>query len=61
MPGENGFLVKTEHDWMKYLRMLASDKELLRYMSEKSKEHAAKCTIEQNWVLWEQAYEGLWK
>ena len=57
--GENGFIVKTEHDWMRYIRLLASDVALRHEMSRKSKEHAAECTIEQNWRLWEKAYEGL--
>ncbi len=61
VPGENGFIAKDDHEWMKYLRLLTGDKELLHDMSIKSKEHASRCTIEQNWVLWEQAYEGLWK
>lgn len=59
--GENGFLVKSEHDWMKYLRLLAGDRQLRYDMGQKGKEHARACTVEQNWVLWERAYEGLFK
>lgn len=57
--GENGFLVKDQHEWMKYIRLLAGDAALRHDMGLKGKEHARACTVEQNWVLWERAYEDL--
>lgn len=59
--GVNGFLVKQPHEWGKYLNLLANDHELRHQMSKKSKEVATQYTIEENWKLWETAYEGLFK
>lgn len=57
--GENGFLVKEQHEWGRYLNMLAKDEGLRREMGAKGRQHAAACTWEGNWQRWEKAYEGL--
>jgi glycosyltransferase involved in cell wall biosynthesis len=43
--GENGFLCDTIDDFMEKLELLARDRELLRYMSQRSQE------LVQNWHL----------
>jgi hypothetical protein len=58
--GENGFLVKNEHEWSRYLKLLADNPDLRAEMGAKGKEHAARLTFEANWKLWESAYESLW-
>lgn len=57
--GENGFIVKADHEWGKYLGLLANNPDLRKEMGEKGKQYAAKFTHQANWKLWEQAYEGL--
>jgi glycosyltransferase involved in cell wall biosynthesis len=57
--GENGFLVREEHEWLRYLSVLASDDTLRRKMGEAAREDAANWTIEKNYVKWEQAYTSL--
>jgi hypothetical protein len=59
--GENGFLVKRDHEWLKYLSILAEDDGLRAKMGEAARQDAAKCTIEGNYELWEQAYSSLFK
>jgi len=53
-----GYLVKYDHEWLKYLEELA-DPGLRAEMGAKAKEHARSFTIEENWRLWEEAYEAL--
>lgn len=57
--GYNGFLAKTEHDWMKYIRLLAEDSDLREQMGKNGRFEAGKHTLENNWQRWEQAYEEL--
>lgn len=57
--GENGFLAKNEHEWLRYLRLLANDPDLRHEMGKKARETAAEHTIEKNWQRWEAAYEGM--
>lgn len=57
--GENGFLVKAEHEWLKYLSILASDDNLRQKMGEQARQDARNWTIEENYVRWRNAYEGL--
>jgi glycosyltransferase involved in cell wall biosynthesis len=57
--GENGFLVKEDHEWLRYLSILANDDELRRKMGETARADAAQWTIESNWQRWEQAYQSL--
>lgn len=58
--GVNGFLVKKPHEWGSYLNMLATDDDLRENMGKQGKEVAAQYTIEKNWKLWADAYEGMW-
>ena len=58
--GETGFLVKQEHEWLKYLSVLASDTELRESMGKAAKEEARKHTIEQNWQKWVNVYKMLY-
>src|ERR1700743_551241 len=57
--GYNGFIATDEHEWMRYIRLLATDLDLREQMSKNAKFEAAKWTVENNWQRWEQAYEGL--
>jgi glycosyltransferase involved in cell wall biosynthesis len=57
--GETGFLCKYDHEWLKYLSLLAGDEDLRLKMGAAAKEEARKWTIENNWQLWADAYEGL--
>ena len=57
--GVTGFLVKYDHEWLKYLTELANDEGLRKSMGAKAKEHARAFTIEENWPLWEKAYQSV--
>jgi glycosyltransferase involved in cell wall biosynthesis len=57
--GETGFLCKYDHEWLKYLSLLARDEDLRVKMGAAAKEEARKWTIENNWHLWAEAYESL--
>ena len=57
--GVTGFLVKRDHEWLKYMSLLAADDGLRESMGAKAREHARQFTIEQGWKLWAGAYEGL--
>lgn len=57
--GENGFLVKYDHEWLKYLTLLAGDEDLRLRMSAAALETARENTIEGHWQEWEQAYKAL--
>jgi len=57
--GENGFLVKADHEWLKFLSVLASDDDLRLKMGEQARADARGWTIESNYTRWEQAYQGL--
>lgn len=57
--GENGFLVKHPHEWMKYIRLLADNPDLRKEMGERGKWRAQYYTHEANWQKWEAAYEGM--
>jgi glycosyltransferase involved in cell wall biosynthesis len=59
--GYNGFLVKGDHEWVKYLELLANDDELRAKMGQNARDRAAEHTIEENWTMWEAAYKQLWK
>ena len=57
--GENGFLCKYDHEWLKYLCLLASDEDLRLKMGAAAKEYAAKFTIEEHCIEWAGAYKML--
>jgi glycosyltransferase involved in cell wall biosynthesis len=57
--GYNGFLVKREHEWLKYLSLLASDEALRLEMKANALKTAAEWTIEKNWQQWVSAYESM--
>jgi glycosyltransferase involved in cell wall biosynthesis len=59
--GYNGFLVKTEHEWLGALSELASDEQLRLNMGAAARETAGRYAIENNWQAWERAYEGPFK
>jgi hypothetical protein len=56
--GVTGFLVRYDHEWLKYLGEL-TDPGLRAEMGAKAREHARGFTIEGNYRLWEAAYGGL--
>ena len=57
--GENGFLVKREHDWLSALSELASDDKLRAEMSASAYACAAEHTIEKHYTEWVNAYKML--
>lgn len=57
--GVTGYLVKRDHEWLRYLTDLANDEAMRAEMGAKAKEVARGWTIEQGWKLWEDAYGGL--
>jgi glycosyltransferase involved in cell wall biosynthesis len=57
--GVNGFLVKTDHEWLNRLELLANDEDLRLKMGAAAKENARKHTIEGNWQRWVNAYKML--
>jgi glycosyltransferase involved in cell wall biosynthesis len=59
--GVTGFLVKRDHEWLKYMSELAADDGLRAEMGAKAREHARQFTIEDGYRLWESAYASLLK
>ena len=57
--GVTGFLVKRDHEWLRYLEELAHDDGLRLLMGAKAREHARQFTIERNYQRWADAYGGL--
>lgn len=57
--GYNGYLVNGEHEWSKYLRLLAENPDLRAEMGAAGKFEASKHTLENNWQKWQYAYEDL--
>lgn len=57
LDGVTGFLVRHEHEWSRYLRLLVEDRELRETMGRKAKEHAAEFTIQRGWERWAEVYE----
>lgn len=57
--GVNGFLAKTDHEWLKYLSLLASDEDLRLKMGEAAKDKARLNTIEQHYDAWVRVYRML--
>ena len=59
--GENGFLVRQgqDHEWLKYITLLANDEDLRLKMKAAALETAKQYTIEQHWQKWISAYAML--
>ncbi len=57
--GVNGFLIRRDHEWLKYLSELASDDGLREKMSRQARECAREYVIERGWELWAQAYRSM--
>lgn len=57
--GVTGFLVRYDHEWLKYLGELAADDGLRESMGAKAREHARGWVIDDGWKLWQKAYEGV--
>lgn len=59
--GETGFLVKHDHEWLKYMSELATDEGLREKMGAAAREQARQYTIEEGWKLWETTYQNLFR
>lgn len=59
--GVSGFLVKHDHEWLKYLSELAADDVLRGTMGEAARDMAARHVIEDGWQAWAAAYAGLFR
>jgi hypothetical protein len=59
--GVDGFLVKHDYEWLKYLSILAGDDELREKMSAAAVDMARRHLIEDGWTAWRDAYEGLFR
>ena len=57
--GVTGFLVRRDHEWLRYMDELASDAELRESMGAKAREVARGWTIETGYTLWQDAYSAL--
>jgi len=57
--GVSGFLVRYEHEWLKYMSELAGDDALRAKMGEAARAMAARHTIEEHWPRWAGSYTGL--
>lgn len=57
--GVDGFLCKTDHEWLKYLSELASDPVLRMTMGSAAREKARENTIELHYAEWVNAYKML--
>jgi glycosyltransferase involved in cell wall biosynthesis len=57
--GVDGFIVKTEHEWLNRLELLANDEDLRLKMGAAAKENARKYLIEDHWHEWVNAYKML--
>lgn len=57
--GENGFLARTEDEWLEYMSLLASDERLREKMGAAARESARERTIGRHWQEWADAYEDM--
>jgi glycosyltransferase involved in cell wall biosynthesis len=57
--GVNGFLARTDHEWLRYLSELAGSTDLRTRMGEAAKAKARENTIEQHYSEWVNAYRML--
>lgn len=56
--GETGFLVRQDHEWGKYLRMLANDEDMRNEIGQNAKNWARDHTLEGNIDKWEAVLFG---
>lgn len=56
--GVTGYLVTSHDQWRARLTELICDEAAREEMGRKAREHAAAYTIQENWKLWEAAYES---
>ncbi len=59
--GETGFLVKQDHEWLKYMSELASDEGLREKMGAAAREQSRQWTIEGGWERWASTYQNLFR
>ena len=59
--GVDGFLVKRDHEWLKYLSILAGDDELREKMGIAAQDMARRHLIEDGWRTWADAYTRLFR
>lgn len=59
--GVDGFLVKHEHEWLKYMSELAADSELRLKMGEAARDMARRYLIEDHWTDWRTAYLSMFR
>lgn len=57
--GVDGFLVKTDHEWLDRIQTLANDEDLRLMMGAAAIENARKHTIEKHWQEWVNVYKML--
>jgi glycosyltransferase involved in cell wall biosynthesis len=57
--GETGFLVKQDHEWLKYMSILAADEDMRLAMGAAAKKQAEEYIIEKHWQEWINAYSRL--
>jgi glycosyltransferase involved in cell wall biosynthesis len=57
--GTDGFLVRRDHEWLKYMSELAADDRLRATMGEAARKMAARHLIEDGWTAWRDAYRNL--
>jgi glycosyltransferase involved in cell wall biosynthesis len=59
--GVNGFLVRHDHEWLKYLSELAGDDALREKMGAAALEMAGRHLITEHWTAWRDAYESMFR
>lgn len=59
--GVDGFLVRRDHEWLRYLSELASDTALRERMSAAARAMAARYLIEDGWKAWASAYQRMFR
>jgi glycosyltransferase involved in cell wall biosynthesis len=57
--GVTGWLVKYDHEWGRYLRMLVNDEAMREEMGAAAKRLAREWTIQKRYTAWQAAYEGV--
>jgi glycosyltransferase involved in cell wall biosynthesis len=57
----DGFLVRHDHEWLKYMSELAADNELRFKMGEAARDMARRHLIEDRWTSWRDAYLAMFR